>query len=121
MAGVEEVFLSQVGEGGADAEGDVGVIVEDEMDAVVLAKAEQGDAQLGDGGGVHGFGAELEEIGATVDELGGEGERVAAMEVGGIDEGVELALVEGFHGRERCLVAWWTPRRCVPTYGERGW
>lgn len=108
MAGVEEILLSEVGQGGAEAEGDLGVIIEDEMNTVVLAELEEGKGQLGEGGGIEVFGSELDEVGTAQDQLGGQGDGVASMEVGGIDEGVEATLIEGFHkgARRREKVGW---------------
>jgi len=97
VAGVEEVFLAEVAEVGAEFAGEGEVVVDDEADAGGAGDGEDGFSEAADfiEGGV--FGAELDEVGAAVAELAGEAGGVAAVEVGGVDEGVEAAVGQRFH------------------------
>jgi hypothetical protein len=99
VAGIEEVFLAEVAKVGADFGGDIEVVVDDEADIVI---AEDGEDFFGGGldfvaGPI--FSAELNEIRTAFAKLPRHLGRIATVEVGGVDEGVEGAVGQGLHRR----------------------
>jgi hypothetical protein len=97
VASVEEIFLAEVAELGAEFPGDGGVVVDYEADVGAAGDRQNGLSETADFGGWRLLGAELDKIGAAVTKSLSDVFGRSAVEKSSVHEGVEEALVERFH------------------------
>ena len=98
MAGVKKILLAQVAEFRAGFPGDFRKIIDDQAD---FRAAGDGQNRLGHAADFirrRTFGAQLDQVRATVAKLLGKDLRRAAMEIGRVNERVKAAVRERFHG-----------------------
>ena len=97
MAGVEEIFLSQVADVGTDCFRDVQVVVDDEAGVGAADDGLDPFRETADLIGRRIFGAQLDEVAPAIAQLLRDEFGRAAMKVGRVDEGVQFAIHERFH------------------------
>lgn len=96
--GERAIVLPEVESVGAEFRGELGEVIEDEWDTGGAAEREGGFRDAADGGGVAGFGAELEQVRAAVEQGLGGGGGVFLADVAEVEDGVEAGV--RWHGGE---------------------
>jgi hypothetical protein len=97
MPGIKKILLPQMTKLGTDLAGDVEVVIDHQGDAGPASYGQNffGQPQHLVAGGM--LGAELEEIAAAITKLLRKNFGFTAMQIGGVHEGIKLALGQRFH------------------------
>ena len=97
VAGVKKIFLPEMAKLCADGDGDLRVIIDDQVDAGSIGDWHNRFSRSADV--IHGgsFRSKLNYIGAASAKLLGDLGGISSMQVSSVNEGVKLALRKRFH------------------------